>query len=867
MKRLSTLFTMLCVSCVALAQDDNADAGIEPQPLNKALEAFADRSGLQVIYVAELAKDKESNGAEPDLSDAETLDQLLASTGLEYAFLNDNTVTVQAVAEDQGGDSDSKNLSPAPILMAQNASNPTQTSVSSRSDEGGTSVVTGRVTDARTGANLRGAKVTIEETGQWTSTGDLGQFRFVSVPTGSVTLTVSFLGYAGQSIVVGVRGNPVSQDFALRGGSELDEIVVFGLRSARALSLNQERTASNFSTVLASDFLGQYEGNTISDVLRRAPGVAFEQDPVTGDGTNIIVRGLEPDFNTVTLNGLRLPEGSGAGRSASLNNILTDSISKVRISKSLLPSQDGSGTGGLVDIETKGPLDRPNRFASVAAQGALRSDDFENEYLLSGTVSGIFGRNEQFGLSASVQYRDQDQERISYRSDVVFGEYLPLNDEGNPVTSIFALPQDGRAFPFDDGGSAVYPRSVSNGVHRAQTKNLTVNFASEWVPSEGTELRLDYTRLEVDTDSYSSSVFVSAENVYTIQPIDELGGEERGALIWEDAFAGDGLPGGLLFNSQGHDLTLAEDRSDILSFDGESAFGNWSVGYSGGYARAKSRSENRAFFAENGFDVYFDPIDLSLLRPEARNNTRNGLVVSPFAPLGTNGYPLILLTDDGFAQFNDPDRVFADSISEVLNEGQNERYTARLNLRREFASKYLHYLDVGYFYETSRFESDARALRRFTIDSLSLTELGLSGSTDNLNRIGLQGGFTVLPEQELRRFYSTIASNDAVEITVPDSQPLAFEGRFTDEDNQAVYFEAGLNFDKLEIVGGARIESVDVTARVQQRPIIIFEDGSRDFDLQDRLSVLVDQQGSQTELLPRVSATYRFSDNMLLSRP
>lgn len=75
--------------------------------------------------MAELAEGKDTHGAKPDLPNAETLDQLLANTGLEYEFLNDRTVTVHAAATEERGDSDSGNLeaagaTPMVMVMAQN---------------------------------------------------------------------------------------------------------------------------------------------------------------------------------------------------------------------------------------------------------------------------------------------------------------------------------------------------------------------------------------------------------------------------------------------------------------------------------------------------------------------------------------------------------------------------------------------------------------------------------------------------------------------------------------------------------------------------------------------------------------------------
>jgi len=104
---------------LAQAADSN-DTGIAAQPLDRALEKFAEHSGMQVIYVAELANGKESNGADANLSNTDTLDQLLASTGLDYEYLNDRTVTVQATKVDGGPDLGKTQPASSPVLMAQN---------------------------------------------------------------------------------------------------------------------------------------------------------------------------------------------------------------------------------------------------------------------------------------------------------------------------------------------------------------------------------------------------------------------------------------------------------------------------------------------------------------------------------------------------------------------------------------------------------------------------------------------------------------------------------------------------------------------------------------------------------------------------
>ena len=124
--RLTTVFLAL-LAVTAISADEPTDTGdvnadndrrIEPQPLNSALVEFAERTGLQIIYMADVARGVDTDGAEGDLSDEAMLDQLLASTNLRYEFLNDRTVTVQP-AVDAGGASDSKNGPAQLISVAQ----------------------------------------------------------------------------------------------------------------------------------------------------------------------------------------------------------------------------------------------------------------------------------------------------------------------------------------------------------------------------------------------------------------------------------------------------------------------------------------------------------------------------------------------------------------------------------------------------------------------------------------------------------------------------------------------------------------------------------------------------------------------------
>ena len=68
--------------------------GDTPQSLGDALSEFAAQTGLQVVYVSEIAESLKANPVPAGLPSKETLDRMLAGTGLRFEFLNERTVRI-----------------------------------------------------------------------------------------------------------------------------------------------------------------------------------------------------------------------------------------------------------------------------------------------------------------------------------------------------------------------------------------------------------------------------------------------------------------------------------------------------------------------------------------------------------------------------------------------------------------------------------------------------------------------------------------------------------------------------------------------------------------------------------------------------
>lgn len=875
-QRLIAVFAVLLIGSSVVADEKSTstdDGGIAPQPLDTALEEFAERSGLQVIYLADVAKGKQSPGAEPDLSDQATLDQLLASTDLQYEFLNDKTVTLQTVTDGARGDSDSKNSIPTPVLMAQNTAQ-AMNAESPLNDDERAGIITGRVTDARTGVNLKGALVTIEETRQSTSTNDLGAFRFPSVSAGTVTLTVSYLGYASQSAVVNVQGRSVSQDFMLRGGSELEEIVVFGERSARAQSLNQERTAPNAITVISSDQLGNFNGTTISEALRRAPGIAFVPDESTGDGANIVIRGLEPDLNQVTLNGAPLIDGTGLGRAPDLSAILTGSIESVTINRTLLPSQDSNGAGALVEIETFSPLDRAARFASINLEYGEKGSDFGDEFLAIGSVSGKFGEAENVGISASASYRERSTKRINYSVTSLTPEFLPAGVE-NPQLLDPRTP-----FPFTDGVN-VYPRGVGSNQGETEDETLFLSVTGEAEVLEGTNLRLDMSYSERVTTTHNALTSFFTQSGTREAPVESLGGELRFVSFAEDPFLGTPLEpflGSGIIGGVNRSTSLnpdVEDSTLSLSLRGDTQHDLWTVEYGASYSSSEeSRPTSFDFALGQQLDTVgffgLTAIPPELLSDEARQNTIDGSIVSIFAPVrpGNDSFLLPLLSQQGVSFFNDTDELALANLTEnSAQAGEGETLDFNLSGRRDFAPDWLSYVEVGVNYRESSFENSGSLLtgdaEYGVADGLSISDFGLAFGPGFLIDVGAQSDLDSVTRESAERFLSSV--DQLVEggqlVLLGPAVPSDDLSRQTSEDTLVAYLEASMEFGPVEVIGGFRYEELEISSRSFSRPRVFDVNNQFIPEITDEFAGFITDSATQSAFLPRVLINYTWYEN------
>jgi TonB-dependent starch-binding outer membrane protein SusC len=203
--------------------------------------------------------------------------------------------------------------------------------------------ISGLITDADNKEPLVGAAIVVTGTTKGTLTDVDGKYTLEAIPADATSLTISFTGYANQTVAIGSSG---TIDVALKGGSFLEEVVVVGYGT-----LKSKEVTSSITSVKAEDF-NRGNVNSPAQLLQgKVAGLSISRPGGDPNGTfNIRLRGL----STVGANVQPLVIIDGVP-GASLNSVDPNDIASMDVLK------DGSAaaiygtraSSGVILITTK----------------------------------------------------------------------------------------------------------------------------------------------------------------------------------------------------------------------------------------------------------------------------------------------------------------------------------------------------------------------------------------------------------------------------------------------------------------------------------------------------------------------------------
>lgn len=368
--------------------------------------------------------------------------------------------------------------------------------------------IQGHVKDAQSGTALPGANVILVGTSLGAATNLDGKYNIYNVPIGTYKLRATYLGYKTKIVDITIKkGLTLNQDFKLTHVAlKAKEVVVTAQASGQNAAINQQLSSDKIENVVSAAKIQALPDANAAESVGRLPGVSLIRSG--GEASEIVIRGLSPQYNQVMIDGVLMPATNSNNRGSDVSMISSSMLGSITVTKSITPDMDAAVLGGVVNFglrEAKATNGIP-RF-NLTAQGgynglhtqfgpykfvASGEDRFFNDRLgifAEGSAENVDLGSNTFGGSyglATLNYGQANPTYISslnlndvYRTRKRYGGTVTIDykipdgkiDLMNFVSSSFTGSTD-RGISYGIQSSTYYNRTTSSGTYLNQITNL-----------------------------------------------------------------------------------------------------------------------------------------------------------------------------------------------------------------------------------------------------------------------------------------------------------------------------------------------------------------------------------------------------------
>ncbi|WP_421570826.1 TonB-dependent receptor [Stenotrophomonas sp. PD6] len=342
--------------------------------------------------------------------------------------------------------------------------------------------------------------------------------------------------------------------------TELDRVEVRPQLESQTRAVDLKRSSDAIQDAVSSDAMGVYPDKNVAESLQRLPGVSVTRDQ--GEGRFVVVRGLDANLNSVSVDGIAIGTPEDSSRAAPLDVIPSDSTERLRVVKSPTPDMPGDAIGGAILVESASAFDRDGR--------SLRGKIEASHQQLSGHTSpkAAFNYSEvfadTFGVALGVNYQNRKFE--SDNTEVEYGEF-----DGGAEDDLFA-------------------NSLQQRKYEIERKRVGANLNFDWRPNEDSQyyLRTLYSQFD-DAETRQRTIFNFGDGEVTA-----LGGNQ---------YRVDDLPADAIQKRMRY--RTKKENTFAASLGGENRLTNAVLDYKIGYTRTEERvnDEMEARFEYNGDDL------------------------------------------------------------------------------------------------------------------------------------------------------------------------------------------------------------------------------------------------------------------------
>lgn len=600
--------------------------------------------------------------------------------------------------------------------------------------------IQGTVSDGTGTRALQSAQLRIVELNRVAESGRDGGYRFPDVPAGTYTIEARYVGAEAvrETVTVDDTGT-VRADIQL-GSTDDFNVIVIGQVANQASTLSRQRAADGVESVLTRDAVGQFPDQNVAESLRRLPGINILNDQ--GEGRFVSVRGLDPELNAASVNGVRLPAPESDVRSVALDVISSDLIESIEVKKSLTPDMDADTIGASIEINTTSAFDRKKDLLSLKAEGSY--NDLTQSLTPKGSVDFSTKLSDNFGVAGGFSYYKR--------------KFATNNQEA-----------DG----WDEDGGIAYADTVEFRDYDVERERISASLSFDFRAGDDTTLYARGLYSQFDDQEYRRRL------TFEIEEAPSSGTDSSATFSSED---------------EDQEISVQRDLKDrferqrirSLTLGGTTETGPWKAVYSASWAKSSER-ENGSIDPVSFERVFENGDDFGVAFDYSRDKRIPYSIVS------------------GEAAFLDPGEYELDKVERTtLSDSQDEEWTMKADLSRKFSTENGDFtIQAGskLRWRKKSYNADRDIFEWAGDDDLTLAQDGLLGKQD----YDLADIEPALSKRGFRRFFNDNLDSFEIDDgdTFEESNVSDYSVK---EDVFASYLLGRWDSDKLRVIGGLRVE-------------------------------------------------------------
>jgi len=291
--------------------------------------------------------------------------------------------------------------------------------------------------------------------------------------------------------------------------SDLQEVVVTGIRYSTEKALATKRAATGVEEVVTAEDVGKMPDKNVADALSHVPGVTVSSAGANEGGFDendrVSMRGTGPSMTQTLIDGHNVASGDWfvldqtgtVGRSVSYTLLPSELVSEVLVKKSSEASLVEGGVAGSVDIITRKPLESFNKpLTFEVSAGAVYADLPDKTDPQFSALANFRNDDGTFGVLAQGFYEDRHLRRDG--TEILGYDQIAA---GTPV-----------AIAHPDLANVWYPHYIGSAFFEQERKRTGGLINVEFKPSDSLKFDLSGFYANLDAPNYNRNYLLRATN-------------------------------------------------------------------------------------------------------------------------------------------------------------------------------------------------------------------------------------------------------------------------------------------------------------------------------------------------------------------